>query len=211
MKTVLCYGDSLTWGFNPEDGTRFPFAQRWPGVLEASLGNGYRVIEEGLSGRTAATESWVLPNRDGRAMLAPLLETHAPLDWTVILLGMNDVAPSYRLTPQQIAFGCATLIWTIQKGFVGPGGAPPQILLVAPHPLRVVKGMMALFFHGAEEASRQLAPNYEVIATACGVEFMDAGKVVVASDADGVHLDAEGQRALGIAIAQVIVAASADR
>jgi lysophospholipase L1-like esterase len=211
MKTVLCYGDSLTWGFNPVDGSRFPFEQRWPGVLQAALGDTYRVIEEGLCGRTAATDSWVLPNRDGRAMLAPLLETHAPLDWVVILLGTNDVAPSYHLTPQQIAFGCATLIWTVQKGFAGPAGAAPQILLVAPHPLGIVKGMMALFFVGAEESSRQLAQNYEVIATACGVAFLDAGKFVTASDADGVHLDADGQRKLGGAIARAIAGAHAER
>lgn len=46
MKTVLCYGDSITWGFNPVDGSRFPFERRWPGVLQAALGGGYRVIEE---------------------------------------------------------------------------------------------------------------------------------------------------------------------
>jgi hypothetical protein len=87
MKTVLCYGDSITWGFNPVDGSRFPFDQRWPGVLQAELGTSFRVIEEGLSGRTVATESWLLPNRSGRSMLAPLLESHAPLDWVIILLG----------------------------------------------------------------------------------------------------------------------------
>ena len=55
MKTVLCYGDSITWGYNPVDGSRFPFEQRWPGVLQARLGSSYRVIEEGLNGRTVAT------------------------------------------------------------------------------------------------------------------------------------------------------------
>lgn len=44
MKTILCYGDSITWGFNPADGSRFPFEQRWPGVLQATLGSGYRII-----------------------------------------------------------------------------------------------------------------------------------------------------------------------
>ena len=204
MKSVLCYGDSLTWGFNPADGTRFAFDERWPGVLQAALGDGYRVVEEGLSGRLVASESWVLPNRNGRAMLAPLLETHAPLDWVVILLGINDVGPSFHLTSQQIAFGCATLVWTVQKSFASPGGAAPQILLVAPHPLGSIKGMMGLFFAGAEETSRQLAASYEVIATSCGVKYLDAGKVVTASEADGVHLDAAGQRKLGLAIAQVI-------
>jgi lysophospholipase L1-like esterase len=57
MKTVLCYGDSLTWGYNPSDGIRYPFEQRWPGVLQRELSDSVRVIEEALSGRTAATDS----------------------------------------------------------------------------------------------------------------------------------------------------------
>ena len=151
-----------------------------------------------------ALKSWVLPHRDGRAMLPPLLETHAPLDWVVILLGTNDVAPSYALPAQRIAFGCATLIWIVQKSFAGPGGAAPQVLLVAPHPMATVRGMMALFFAGGEETSKQLASNYEVIATSCGAHFLDAGKFVTASEADGVHLDAAGQRKLGAAVAEKI-------
>jgi lysophospholipase L1-like esterase len=207
MKTVLCYGDSITWGFNPADGTRFAFDVRWPGVVQTTLGADYRVVEEGLSGRTVATESWVLPNRDGRAMLGPLLETHAPLDWVVLMLGTNDLGTSYRLTAAQISFGCATLIWAVQKGFAGPGGSVPRILLVAPPTFGALNGMMTLFFAGSEEASQQLARQYAVVADACGAKYLDASRVVRASEADGVHLDADGQRKLGTAIAEIISAA----
>ena len=52
MRTVLCYGDSNTWGSDPETGERFAPEVRWPGVLARGLGEGFRVVEEGLSGRT---------------------------------------------------------------------------------------------------------------------------------------------------------------
>ena len=209
MKTVLCYGDSITWGFNPADQTRFAFDVRWPGVVQKTLGADYRVVEEGLSGRTVATESWVLPNRDGRAMLVPLLETHAPLDWVVLMLGTNDLGPSYQLTAAQISFGCATLIWAVQKSFAGPGGGVPRILLVAPPAFGALKGMMTLFFAGSEAASKQLARQYAIVADANGAKYLDASHVAQACDTDGVHLDADGQRRLGIAIAEII--SSADR
>jgi lysophospholipase L1-like esterase len=61
-----------------------------------------------------ATDSWVLPNRSGRAMLPPLLESHAPLDWVVLMLGTYDVGPSFHLSVSDVAFGCVTLIWIVQ-------------------------------------------------------------------------------------------------
>jgi len=125
MKTVLCYGDSITWGRNPATGGRFPFEERWPGVLQARLGVDYRIIEEGLGGRTVATESWVMPHRDGRAMLGPLLETHAPLDWVIVLLGTNDCGPTYNRTVSDIAFGLTTMLWNVAKSAAGPKGAAP--------------------------------------------------------------------------------------
>ena len=204
MKTILCYGDSITWGFNPVDGSRFPFEQRWPGVLQAALGSNYRVIEEGLSGRTVATDSWILPHRDGRSMLAPLLETHAPLDWVIILLGTNDCGPTYRRDVGEIAFGCATLLWTVQKSFAGPPGGVPQMLLVSPPPFGKLSPFMELFFRGGEATGRGLATAYATVAEACGARFFDAGSVLPPGPVDGVHPDRDGQRRLGEAIAKAI-------
>ena len=34
MKKILCYGDSNTFGFNPENGKRFDNLTRWSGILK---------------------------------------------------------------------------------------------------------------------------------------------------------------------------------
>jgi lysophospholipase L1-like esterase len=204
MKTVLCYGDSLTWGYNPSDGARYPFGQRWPGVLQRELGDGVRVIEEALSGRTAATDSWLLPDRNGRTLLAPLLESHAPLDLVIIMLGTNDLAPSYHRTAAEVAFGCASLIWTVQKSRAGPGGGAPECLLIAPPPLGKLSEFMGLFFQGGEGASQGLAQAYEVVARACGCHFLDSARFVRASEVDGVHLEPPEHRALALAVKKVV-------
>ena len=38
MTDVLCFGDSNTWGYNPKDGSRFPWGVRWTSVLQAVHG-----------------------------------------------------------------------------------------------------------------------------------------------------------------------------
>jgi hypothetical protein len=57
VKTILCYGDSNTWGCIPltgaEPARRFGPAQRWPGVLRRELGDGFWIVEEGLNGIAA--------------------------------------------------------------------------------------------------------------------------------------------------------------
>jgi lysophospholipase L1-like esterase len=52
MKTILCYGDSSTWGYSPSTQDRYARDERWGGMLRNALGEGYLVIEEGLGGRT---------------------------------------------------------------------------------------------------------------------------------------------------------------
>ena len=37
MKTILCFGDSLTWGFMAGTWTRHAFEDRWPNMLAAGL------------------------------------------------------------------------------------------------------------------------------------------------------------------------------
>lgn len=64
-KRILCFGDSLTWGWIPvTEGVpteRFPRDVRWTGVMADRLGDGYEVIEEGLSARTTTAEDPSIP------------------------------------------------------------------------------------------------------------------------------------------------------
>lgn len=145
-----------------------------------------------------------MPHRDGRAMLAPLLESHAPLDWVVIMLGMNGCGAAHDLSVGQIAFGMTTMLWAIQKSATGPKGAAPHVLLVSPPLLGKFSPFMELFFRGAEEKSRGLAAAFATVAAACGARFLDAAKIVPPGPIDGVHPDADGHRRLGEAVAAAI-------
>ena len=78
MYEVLCFGDSNTWGYDPVSKQRFPNGVRWTGVLQAELGPGFRVIEEGLNGRTTVWEDPVEGDKMGKRHLMPCLESLSP-------------------------------------------------------------------------------------------------------------------------------------
>ncbi|ODS00115.1 hypothetical protein AUC68_03085 [Methyloceanibacter methanicus] len=203
-KSILCFGDSLTWGYNPEDGTRFPPEDRWPRVLEAALQGRARVIEEGLNGRTIATDDPARPYRNGMAMLPPLLEAHAPLDVVVIMLGTNDSAPCYGLSAGRIAMNSAAMVRAVSASQTGPGRTAPSLVLVAPPTLGSLSSEMALLYSGGQGTSRGLSAAFRTIAAKFGIGFFDASEIVKVSAADGVHLDPEGQRALGLGVSKIV-------
>ena len=204
MKTILCFGDSNTWGFDPATKERYAPYARWPGVLRPKLGAGWQVIEEGLNGRTTVFEDPIMPGRSGIAYLAPCLESHRPLDWVIIAVGVNDLKQRFSATPSDIARGAGLLLETVQKSACGRGGGIPRILLVAPAPL----GKLTEFadqFEGGAEKSLALAECYKSIAAERGCEFFNAAAVAKASDIDGVHYSVEDHKKLGEGIAARIM------
>src|SRR5687767_10512572 len=104
MKTILAYGDSLTFGADAETLGRHRYEDRWPTVLEQGLGGAARVIAEGLGGRTTVFDDFsAAADRNGARTLPTLLESHKPLDLVVIMLGTNDL----KLYINGTAFGAA--------------------------------------------------------------------------------------------------------
>ena len=92
MKTILAFGDSLTWGYNASTGMRMDYEDRWPNVLAHGLKSKARVIEEGMNGRTTVFDDPTAEeNRNGSVGLPIALKTHQPLDLVIIMLGTNDL------------------------------------------------------------------------------------------------------------------------
>lgn len=44
MKTIVCYGDSNTYGYNPENGFRYEYEERWTTILQKELKDSAIVI-----------------------------------------------------------------------------------------------------------------------------------------------------------------------
>jgi lysophospholipase L1-like esterase len=199
MKTVLCYGDSLTWGYDPEGPGRHAHADRWPSVLQAALGPDVTVIAEGLNGRTTAFDDHLGPaDRNGARLLPTILTTHSPLDLVILFLGANDMKPWVAGRAIASKQGIQRLIDIIRGHAYPMAEDAPDILIVAPPPLcETGEPEFAAMFEGGVEQSRMLASFLSDLAdqTACG--FFDAGSVAETSPLDGVHLDAGNTRAIG--------------
>jgi len=198
-RTVLCYGDSLTWGYDPSGPGRHAHGDRWPTVLQAGLGDRVHVVAEGLNGRTTAFDDHLGgTERNGASTLPTILSSHSPLDLVILFLGANDMKPWIAGRAVAARQGMLRLI-QIVRGHSYPAGEAPDILLVAPPPLCETgdPDAASIFAGGALEQSAMLASLYADLADEQGCGFFDAGSVAQASPIDGVHLGAADTRAIG--------------
>jgi lysophospholipase L1-like esterase len=208
MKQVFVYSDSLSWGLIPDTRKRLAFQERWPGVLEKrlnDLGEPARILEDCLNGRRTAWDDPFKPGRNGLVGLAQRIEMHSPLSLVILLLGTNDFQFSQpSTTAWSAAQGILALVNEIRRAPIEPGMPVPEILIVAPPPIRSPRSTMAPRFAGAEERSVGLADAYREMATTTRCHFYDAGAVTVVSPIDGVHLDADQHLILGESLASVV-------
>jgi len=203
MRTVLCYGDSNTWGYDPATRTRFPPHARWTGVLAARLGAEFRVVEEGLNGRTTRWDDSIEPGRNGLTSLRPCIDSHLPLDLIVVMLGTNDLKRRFNLSASDIAQSAAELTEMAWRFAQAPDGSQARVLLVAPPAVSTLTEFDQMF-DGAREKSRQFSRYFRLAAGWRHLPFFDAGSVIVSSEKDGIHFDADEHRKLGEALADEV-------
>jgi lysophospholipase L1-like esterase len=203
--TILCYGDSNTWGCIPIEGDEAPrrlgSSERWPGILRAEMGESVHVVEEGLNSRTTVFDDPLEPGRNGRPFLSTCLLSHQPLDLVIVMLGTNDLKVRFGVSAGEVAEGAGLLVDDVLRSRCGPQGSAPQVLLVCPPPLGRLK-TFADVFEGGVEKSRALPEHYAAVSARLGCEFLDAGTLIRSSDVDGIHLEADQHAVLGRAIAE---------
>lgn len=205
MKTLLLYGDSNTWGVSPA-ATRLDFPHRLAGIIQNELSNGYRVIEEGLPGRTTVLDDPLGDYKNGLQYFVPCFLSHLPLDAIVIMLGTNDLQICYRFPAAYSAEAMRQYINTVRRLCSENNENAPRIVIVSPVEIADSISQSVLYpFFGERsiEQSRQFASLYRRVASEEGVAFLDAATLARAG-ADGVHIMPDGLATLGKAIAEEI-------
>ncbi len=208
VRTVLCYGDSNTYGAVPTlarlDRQRYSVDRRWPGILQRLLGPGWKVIEEGLPGRTTVHDDPIEGgHKNGLKALPVSLESHMPVDLVILMLGTNDLKHRFSLTASDIADSIEVLIRTVQRSGAGPAGAAPAVLTVAPPPIQETGWLGDMFLGGAAKSER-LPRLIGGAAERAGVAFLEAADLIESSAVDGIHLDGDAHRILGTKLAAMV-------
>ena len=206
MKSVLCFGDSNTYGLKPDGSGRFEKTERWTGVLSEMLGHqDYEVIEEGLVGRTTVFEDSTRLGRNGSKLLPILLESHGPVDTVVVMLGTNDCKAVYNASPKLIARGAEILLRQIRDN-----NSAAKILLLSPIHLGDTVWKEEFdpeFDEKSVLTSKELKAVFAKLAEEFDCMFLAASDVAKPSETDQEHLDAKGHLALANAIYKKLIAA----
>ncbi|MCK7614407.1 SGNH/GDSL hydrolase family protein [Roseibium sediminicola] len=205
--TVVCFGDSLTWGFNPADKSRYGHDIRWTRCLQKELGEAYYVVEEGINGRTTVFEDPVRGDKNGLQHLAGVRKTHMPIDVLIIMLGSNDLQDRFSMSADAIGLAMGRILYAALQATDDVEGRAPKVLLMAPPPLGDFTGKeyagVYSNAHGGVQ-SRRLAGVYRNLAEDYGVAFFDTGTVISASPIDAIHFEAEPQADLARAVADEV-------
>ncbi|VVT18703.1 Arylesterase [Rhizobium sp. EC-SD404] len=206
MKTILCFGDSLTWGTDAATGGRHGYADLWPSSLKAHLGGEIDVVAEGLGGRTTAYDDpTALAERAGTKILPTLLSSHEPIDLVIIMLGTNDLKAKVAGRAIDAMLGMERLVEQVKHHTWRPLYEAPEVLIVAPPIIcETADPIFSAMYSGAIEQSEMLASYYADLADEMGCGFFDASSVAVTTPIDGVHLDADNTRAIGKGLAPIV-------
>ena len=175
--TVLCFGDSNTYGYDPRSyfGSRYPEEARWVDILAEKTG--LNTVNAGENGRE-------IPRRDAEYQQFQELLEQSRADYIIVLLGGNDLLQG--ASPETAAYRMERFLSQID------GVERSQILLVGPPPKKLGAWVPD---ESLIRASKELCAAYETLAGEMGVRFVNAGEWDIELCYDGVHFTEKGHEA----------------
>ena len=187
--TVICFGDSNTWGYDPATGRRYPADVRWVDLLKEMTG--WDTVNVGLNGRE-------IPHTEAeKAELIKLLDDakegkfKAPVKlW--ILLGANDIQSNIGFSAEDVCNRMKNLLlelmWhdAVQDGTVELRVLGPALTKVGPwSDARMV-----------EELRRAGGTLYKLMCKELGIAYTDLGTTDIELAGDGDHFSPAGHKAV---------------
>ena len=197
MKKVLCFGDSNTYGFNPETGGRFSKNERWCGILQILANGRYQIMEAGCNNRTCFRNNFEGKKFTGYQILPEYLSVS--YDLVVLWIGTNDLQRQYNVSLEEIRYGIENLIEIIKNL------QPYAKILIIP-PMVIGKSVLIskifsfLFDETSIEKSKQICEIYKAAAYTFNCDFLNLDSIVTPSNIDGLHFDRQEQKKIANAV-----------
>ena len=194
-RVVACVGDSITWGGGG--------ANCYPKLLQAELGEGWKVLNFGVNSRTARRDGKEFDLRPGdldyRKTLNYTKSLSCKPDAVILMIGTNDSKPpNWEETGDAFREGYAALV----EDYLALDPRPVVVIGISP----TVKG--GGFTYGVTEkiVGGGVVPVQRRIAEEKGLPTVDCRAVLdphmaTAYSGDGLHPNAEGNALLAAAFA----------
>ena len=185
MKKILCYGDSNTFGYKPDDGGRYGKNSRWTGILQNKLGNNFEIIEEGMCDRTGFVDNPKGFIFSAQKHFPKLISSIDYVDIIILALGTNDLQFQYDINNETVENGLKILINLAKE-------KSNEIILVPPVILdeSILDGN---FNYQFDETSIKKSQNageiYKRLAKTTNCKIFDFNEFVKPSKLDGLHYD----------------------
>ena len=203
MKQILAFGDSNTWGLIPGTGERYPEHIRWTGILRKAVAPyGYRILEDGVCGRTTVFRD---PSRSGRRGLNTIdgYRKTEDLSAVILMLGTNDCKSAFHASPKEIGRGLEQCLIRLEAL------VPPERILVL-SPLLLGQDVWKPekdpdFDRQSVKTCAALKEIYAGIAKKRGNAFLAVSDSAVVSHIDEEHLNADGHERLAAAILNKLI------
>ena len=188
MKTILFYGNSNTYGYDPRSffGDRFSREIRWTSRLSAAAEKEWKIFADGMNGREIPSGKYELQHVF--SLLQAGAEGQSP-DWFAVMLGTNDLFSTYP------DFSADTVLKKMERFLEEIKAAAPQVslLLIAP-PVIGREDASSLEEQLLYRESLQLGTLYEKYAALRGLAFVNTADWNIPMGFDGVHFSEEGHR-----------------
>ena len=175
--SIICFGDSNTYGAGGFGDLRYEASGRWPDILaqDPAFSEKYDFVNMGENGREIPDTLFKIGS------IRRKMSDYEPVALIVIMLGSNDMIRLFRYGMNKIISRMELFIRELLDWRPDPAG----ILLIAPVPTE-------LDSYGPEgvdidDHSREAADAYRELADKYGLHFADAGKWNIELGPDGVH------------------------
>jgi lysophospholipase L1-like esterase len=204
-KTVLLYGDSILWGVDATNSGRHAYKDRIKNIIQTELGIDFEIVSEGLRGRTMFGENGYFEQRDGLKQFGPIFASHLPIDLVIIMLGINDLNSKTRHSPEEISNSLNSYLEEAKNWCDFMNYHLPKFIIVSPLDVdETGLNKFAEIFNGSAELVELTTDALKQKALQLGMGFLDARKVALSKNTDGIHLDAVESKKLALAFVEHI-------